>query len=81
MYVDLSVPNFNQAQLHQIKRYYSLNKVSVGAVRLKNLVIFEFKNNKKRCVYIDERSYEFDFKTLADTGKLSSCQYPYRCKT
>ena len=81
MYIDLST-NFNQTQLHQMKRFYSLNKHSIGLpLRLKNLVIFEFKNNKKRCVYIDERSYEFDFKTLADTGKLSSCQYPYRCKT
>ena len=65
MYVDLSVPNFNQAQLHQIKRYYSLNKVSVGAIRLKNLVIFDLKNHKKRCVYIDECSYKFVLETLA----------------
>jgi hypothetical protein len=66
MYVDLSVPNFSQDQLRQIKRYYSLNKVSVGAVRLKNLVIFDLKNHKKRCVFIDEKTYEFVLKTLAD---------------
>ena len=67
MYIDLSISTFNQAQLHQIKRFYSLSKVSIGVpVRFKNLVIFDLKNHKKRCVYIDERSYEFVLKTLAD---------------
>jgi hypothetical protein len=67
MYVDLSVPNFNQAQLHQMRRFYSLNKNSIGVpVRLKNLVIFDLKNHKKRCVFIDEKTYEFVLKTLAD---------------
>lgn len=61
----LSVPKFNQAQLHQMKRFYSLQKYSIGVpIRLKNLVVFDLKNHKKRCVFIDEETYEFVLKTL-----------------
>jgi hypothetical protein len=67
MYVDLSVPNFNLAELRQMRRFYLLNKNSIGVpVRLKNLVIFQLKSHKKRCVFIDEKTYEFVLETLAD---------------
>ena len=66
MFVDLSIPNFNKTQLHQMKRFYFLNKQSIGvSIRLKNLVIFEFKNNKKRCVFMDKLSYGFVLEKLA----------------